>query len=67
MALKRELFEIYRDTRGEWRWRFKAKNGETIAVSSEGYVRKIDCRRGITLIRTTIAGVRVLKDEEEEA
>ena len=29
---------IYRDHAGEWRWRAKAANGETVAESGEGYV-----------------------------
>lgn len=33
-------FHIYRDTRGEWRWRLKARNGRIVADSGEGYVRK---------------------------
>lgn len=27
----------------EWRWRVKAKNGNIIASSSEGYINKRDC------------------------
>ena len=38
---------LYKDNRGEWRWSYDAKNGETIAVSSEGYNRRIDAQRGI--------------------
>ena len=45
-------FEVYRDNKGEWRWRLKAANGEIIAVSSEGYVRKSDCERSIGLVKS---------------
>ncbi|HYE28342.1 MAG TPA: DUF1508 domain-containing protein [Allosphingosinicella sp.] len=44
---------IYRDSRGEWRWRYDASNGRTIAVSSEGYVRKVDCERGIEIMKAS--------------
>lgn len=44
---------IYRDTRGEWRWRYDASNGRTIAVSSESYVRKADCERGIEIMKAS--------------
>lgn len=27
----------------EWRWKIKAKNGNVIATSSEGYINKQDC------------------------
>jgi len=29
--------------RREWRWKIKAKNGNIIAASSEGYINKQDC------------------------
>ena len=44
-------FEIYRDAGGEWRWRLRARNGEPIADSGEGYVRREDCEHGIALVR----------------
>jgi uncharacterized protein YegP (UPF0339 family) len=44
---------MYRDNRGEWRWRYDASNAKTIAVSSEGYVRRVDCRRGIDLMKNS--------------
>ncbi len=43
-------FELYRDRRGEWRWRFRAGNGKIIAVSSEGYVHRYDADRGMLLM-----------------
>jgi uncharacterized protein YegP (UPF0339 family) len=33
------LFEIYKDTKGEYRWRAK-RNGRIVAESGEGYKRK---------------------------
>lgn len=44
---------IYRDNRNEWRWTYEASNGRTIAVSSEGYVHKADCQRGIDLLKAS--------------
>lgn len=35
-----EHIEIRRDARREWRWRHIAENGQIIATSGEGYVRK---------------------------
>lgn len=43
-------FKLYRDAKREWRWTFEAKNGESIAVSSEGYKRKSDAVEGIRMI-----------------
>ena len=52
-------FEIYRQTRGtsqtgkgQWRWRLRAGNHETIA-SGESYVNKADCVHAISLIKGT--------------
>ena len=52
-------FEIYMQTRGtphtgkgQWRWRLRAGNHETIA-SGEAYVNKADCVHAIGLIKGT--------------
>ena len=45
-------FYLYKDTTGQWRWRLNAANHETIAVSSESYVRKTDAEYGITLTKS---------------
>ena len=44
---KSNSYTIYRDMRGEYRWRLKAPNGRTLADSGEGYKRKRDCLRGL--------------------
>jgi uncharacterized protein YegP (UPF0339 family) len=44
-------YYIYRDNQNQWRWYFKAANGEKIAVSSEGYYNKADCLAGINLVK----------------
>jgi uncharacterized protein YegP (UPF0339 family) len=46
-------FLMYRDARKEWRWRYEASNGRTIFESSESYVAKEDCRRGIALAQSS--------------
>ncbi len=57
-------FEIYRQgsasgtdtpgapTGGEWRWRLKGENRETI-TSGESYVDHADCLRAVYLLRST--------------
>jgi uncharacterized protein YegP (UPF0339 family) len=43
--------EIYQDRRGEWRWRFRRDgNGSIIAVASEGYKNKKDCKDASDLL-----------------
>lgn len=49
--MPKPVFEIYRDKRGEWRWRLKAPNQEIIVNSSKGYKTKADCLRRIDALR----------------
>jgi uncharacterized protein YegP (UPF0339 family) len=43
-------FECYKDKAGEYRFRLKAGNGETI-LASEGYSSKAGCENGIASVR----------------
>ena len=43
-------FEIYNDKKGEFRFRLKAANGQTI-LGSEGYSGKSACTNGIESVR----------------
>lgn len=42
-------FYIYKDAKGEWRWRLKHK-GRIMADSGEGYSRRNKCRHAIERI-----------------
>lgn len=44
-------FEIYQDKRGEWRWRLKAGNGETVAVSEEGFSSKSNVVKTVETVK----------------
>lgn len=44
-------YELYKDASGEWRWRFRAANGEIVADSAEGYVNKDDAINGISIVQ----------------
>ncbi len=60
-------YEIYKDRRGEWRWRLRARNGEVIA-SGEGYRRRVDCVHSIRLIKKSAKAVMIdLVEEEKKA
>jgi uncharacterized protein YegP (UPF0339 family) len=52
-------FEIYEDSRKEYRWRLKAANGQVIATSGQGYKSKPDCRHGIEIIQREAATAKV--------
>lgn len=43
-------FELYKDKKGEFRFRLKSRNGEII-LTGEGYVSKDGCKNGIDSIR----------------
>lgn len=44
------FFEVYQDTKGEYRFRLKAPNGETI-LASEGYTAKAGVTNGIKSVK----------------
>ena len=44
-------FELYKDTRGEFRWRLVASNGQTIATGGEGYKSKESAKDGIESVK----------------
>lgn len=41
--------EFYKDTAGEWRFRFVAANGKIVAVS-QGYKSKRSCLKGVAAV-----------------
>ncbi len=43
-------FRLFRDSKGEWRWKLLSRNGREIACSGEGYKRKTQCTRMISKI-----------------
>ena len=43
--------EFYKDRKGEWRWRAKARNGKILADSAEGYKRRAMCLKAWFLVR----------------
>lgn len=47
---KNPKFEIYKDKKGEFRFRLKAGNGQIIATG-EGYKELSACKKGITSIK----------------
>lgn len=55
-------FEIYRDKKGEYRFRLKASNGEPI-LASEGYTAKSGCKAGIDSVRKNVANAEITDSE----
>jgi len=48
-------FDVYKDSRGGFRWKLKAGNGQTIADSGEGYKTKRGCLDGIARVQSGAA------------
>lgn len=48
-------FELYKDKKGEFRWRLVAPNGQTIATS-EGYKTKESAKNGIDSVKKNAPG-----------
>lgn len=61
-AVTNPKFEMYTDKAGEFRFRLKARNGETIAAS-EGYKAKASCLNGIDSVRRNAPDAAVEKVE----
>jgi uncharacterized protein YegP (UPF0339 family) len=55
-------FELYKDTKGEFRWRLVASNGQTIATSGEGYKSKDSAKDGIESVKKN---ARIAEIEEK--
>ena len=52
-------FEIYKDAKGEYRWRLKAANHEIIA-QGQGYTKQAkNCQHAVDLVKSTTAATPV--------
>ena len=54
--MRRAKLEIYRDGRGEWRWRLRASNGRIVADSGEGYQRRASALHAMQRVHTMLSG-----------
>lgn len=59
-------FEVYKDKAGEFRFRFKASNGETM-FSSEGYKAKASALSAIESIKKNTPTAEVVDQTKAEA
>lgn len=57
-------FEVYKDAKEEYRFRLKASNGQTIAVS-EGYSSQEACLNGVESVRANARDAKVKNISEE--
>jgi len=48
------VYVMYKDAKGEWRWRLWAANrSDVLADSGEGYKNKADCLHAINLVKNS--------------
>ncbi|MCK6517945.1 DUF1508 domain-containing protein [Myxococcota bacterium] len=55
-------FEVYKDAKGEFRFRYKAANGQIVA-QGQGYSSKAACMNGIKSIQENASGADVVEVE----
>lgn len=51
-------FEVYKDKKGEFRFRLKAKNGQIIATS-EGYSKVDSCLKGVASVKKNAVDAKI--------
>ena len=51
-------FEVYKDKKGEYRFRFRAPNGQ-LMFSGEGYKQKASATNAIESIKKNVAGATI--------
>lgn len=54
-------FELYKDSKGAFRWRLKATNGQTIASGGEGYTTKRSALAGIASVQKNAPGAEIVE------
>lgn len=59
MSSHPKQFVLYKDNRGEWRWKLYAPNSRIIADSAEGYTSKADAIHGARLVASIAAGAGI--------
>ena len=52
-------FELYKDAKGEYRWRLIASNGQIIANSGEGYQAKESAVNGIESVKKNAPAAKI--------
>jgi uncharacterized protein YegP (UPF0339 family) len=55
------MFELYKDGKGEWRWRLLAHNKKIIADSGEGYVKRSAARKAVDRVKQLVAVASIVE------
>lgn len=62
LHMPRGKFEIYKSSPEEYRFRLKAANGQTVAIS-QGYSSKSSCMKGILSVRKNAPNAEIVEFE----
>lgn len=54
-------WEIYRDSKREWRFRLRARNGRIVVNAGEGYKRKSGALKSIERVKNQAAYAEVVE------
>lgn len=54
-------FQIYKDMRGEFRWRFVSSNGRIVADSAESYTSEANALNGINIVKKDAPAAKVYR------
>jgi len=57
-------FQLYKDAKGEFRWRLVASNGQTIAIGGEGYKAKDSAKAGIESVKKSAPTAAIEETEK---
>src|SRR5262245_854097 len=60
-------FEVFKDKAGEFRWRLKAANGQTLATGGQGYKDKAGATHGIELVQKSATDDKLKYEFFEDA
>lgn len=52
MSTRESKYEMWRDDKEQWHWRFKAANGEEIATG-QGYTTRQNCLKALSLLQNS--------------
>ncbi|MEM1518006.1 MAG: DUF1508 domain-containing protein [Nitrososphaerota archaeon] len=58
-------FHVYKDEKGNYRWRLQSDNNKFVADSSLGYRSKYECIKAIKSIQKSITKAEISKATEE--
>jgi len=60
-------FEIFKDVRGEYRWRLRSANGQIFAIGGEGFKQKSGAENGVAAVKRDASMAEIVDMSEAPA